>query len=207
MKKIVIIGAGGHAKVIADIIIKSGDEVIGFLDDNVEIGTIIIKFKSLKIIGTSKDIKNFDDNTFFVIGIGSNDIRKKISAENNVKWYTAVHPNAIIGIDVIIEEGTVIMPGAIINVGTRIGKHSIINTSASIDHDNEIGNFVHVSPNATLAGTVKVCDLTHIGAGATVKNNISINKKSVIGAGAVVIKDINEEGTHIGIPTKFLERK
>lgn len=199
-KKVIIIGAGGHAKSVAEIIIKSNDELIGFLDDNIELQNTEI-YCGKKVIGTLSDIEKYNEN-HFVIAIGNNEIRKKISMQYHLKWYTAIHPNAIIATNVSIGEGTVIMPGAVINPDSIIGKHCIINTSASIDHDNIIEDYVHISPGAHLAGKVTVKEQSWICIGATIKNNITINKNIIIGAGAVVIKNILEAGTYIGIPAK-----
>ena len=205
-KKVIIIGAGGHAKVIADIIEKSGDEVVGFLDDNKEIGTTIIN--EYKVIG---DLNNrftmavTKENLEFIIAIGDNKKREEISHSPNLKFYTAIHPSAQIGLDVRIEEGKVIMANSCINSSAKIGKHCIINTGAIIEHDNIIEDYVHISPNATLGGTVKIGESTHVGIGSIVKNNITICKNCTIGAGAVVVKNIIEEGTYVGVPAR--ERK
>lgn len=205
-KKVIIIGAGGHAKVIADIIEKSGDEVVGFLDDNKENGATVIK--NYKVIGGSNNrfaMAITKENVEFVIAIGDNQKRKKISNSPNLKFYTAIHPSAQIGLDVRIEEGTVIMANSCINSSAKIGKHCIINTGAIIEHDNIIEDYVHISPNATLGGTVKIGESTHVGIGSIVKNNITICKNCTIGAGAVVVKNILEEGTYVGVPAR--ERK
>ena len=205
-KDVIIIGAGGHAKVIADIIYKSGDNLIGFLDDNLaNKGKEIYLGK--KVLGTTKDIENYNKN-YFVIGIGNNSIRKKINNENNLKLYTAIHPSAIIAQDVKIGTGSVIMAGVVINPGTVIGKNCIINTCSSLDHDNLLEDYVHISPGAHLAGTVSVKEGTWICTGATIINNITIAQNNIIGAGSVVIKDINEEnGTYVGVPVKMLINK
>ena len=205
-KDVIIIGAGGHAKVIADIIYKSGDNLIGFLDDNLaNRGKEIYLGK--KVLGTTKDIKNYNKN-YFIIGIGNNSIRKKINNENNLKLYTAIHPSAIIAQDVKIGTGSVIMAGVVINPGTVIGKNCIINTCSSLDHDNLLEDYVHISPGAHLAGTVSVKEGTWICTGATIINNITIAQNNIIGAGSVVIKDINEEnGTYVGVPVKKLINK
>lgn len=206
-KKVVIIGAGGHAKVIADIIEKSGDEIIGFLDDKIEKNTIIIK--DYKVIGDLNNrftlaIANSDYE--FITAIGDNKKREEISKSPNLKFYTAIHPSAQIGLDVKIEEGTAIMANVCINSSARIGKHCIINTGAIIEHDNIIENFVHISPNSALGGTVRIGENTHIGIGSVVKNNITICKNCTVGAGAVVVKNIEKEGTYIGVPA-ILQRK
>ena len=200
-KNVVIIGAGGHAKVIADIITKSNDNVIGFLDDNLDIQNKTI-YLNKTVLGTTKDIDKYKEY-YFIIGIGNNNIRENIANSYDLKWYTAIHPNAIIANEVSIEEGSVVMAGSIINTGTKIGKHCIINTKSSLDHDNIIENYVHISPGATLAGTVHIKEKTWICAGATIINNITIAKNNIIGAGSVVIKDINEtNGTYVGVPAR-----
>lgn len=200
-KNVVIIGAGGHAKVIADIITKSNDNVIGFLDDNLDIQNKTI-YLNKTVLGTTKDIDKYKEY-YFVIGIGNNNIRENIANSYDLKWYTAIHPNAIIANEVSIEEGSVAMAGSIINTGTKIGKHCIINTKSSLDHDNIIENYVHISPGATLAGTVHIKEKTWICAGATIINNIAIAKNNIIGAGSVVIKDINKEDSiYVGVPAR-----
>ncbi len=189
-----IIGASGHGKVIADIIKKSGDEVIGFLDDDT----------TKPVLGRVCDCEKYADE-YFVIAIGSNKIRKRIAEKySDLKYYTAIHPTAVIGENVSIGEGTVVMANAVINPSAVIGKHCIINTGAVIEHDNELKDYVHVSPKAALCGTVKVGEETHIGAGAVVRNNISVCGNVVVGAGAAVVKDIEKRGTYVGVPAKEL---
>lgn len=203
-KDVIIIGAGGHAKVIADIITKSNDNIIGFLDDNLSLQEKKI-YLDKKVIGTTKDIDKYKEY-YFVIGIGNNNIRENIANDHDLKWYTAIHPSAIIANEVSIEEGSVIMAGSIINTGTKIGKHCIINTKSSLDHDNIIENYVHISPGATLAGTVNIKEKTWICAGATIINNITIAKNNIIGAGSVVIKDINKEDSiYVGVPARKIK--
>ena len=205
-KKVIIIGAGGHAKVIADIIEKSKDIVYGFLDDNKDIGEIIIK--NYSIIGKVSECQGLQDNNknlYFVIAIGDNYTRKNIYEKYDLNYYTAIHPNCNIGIDVEIKECTVVMANACINSNAKIGKNCIINTGAIVEHDNIIEDYVHISPNATLCGTVKVGANTHIGAGAIVKNNTKITKDCIIGAGAVVVKNIEERGTYVGVPARKIK--
>lgn len=202
MKKVIIIGAGGHAKVIADIVIKCGDELVGFLDDNTVLPDKIVGYPYLGIISS---YHNYADECFFIIGIGNNHIRKKIADSLNVKWYTAIHPSSQIAIDTIIGEGTAVMANAVVNTSAHIGKHCIINTGAVIEHDNVMSDYVHVSPNSALCGTVSVGAFTHVGAGAVIKNNISVCDNVVIGAGATVVKNIKEKGIYIGIPVRKLK--
>lgn len=203
-KNVVIIGAGGHAKVIADIIIKSGDKVYGFLDDNKDVGTIIIE--NYAVVGKIEDCVKLQDankELSFIIAIGSNNIRKNISKEYAIlNYYTAIHPTATIAMGVNIAEGSVVMANTVINPNTTIGKHCIINTGTIVEHDNKVEDYVHLSPNATLCGIVTIGECTHIGAGVIVKNNTSVIGNCIVGAGAVVVKDIEEEGTYVGVPAK-----
>lgn len=201
MKDIVIIGAGGHAKVVADIIVNSGDKVIGFLASDKQKGDTFIGYP---ILGSDEDYQKYL-SSYFIIAIGNPKVREKISKKmDNAKWYTAIHPTAVISkINTVIGEGTVIAANAVVNPGSTIGKHCIINTSASVDHDNTIKDYVHVSCGAHLAGTVSVGKYTWIGIGSTVKNGISICSDCMIGAGAVVVKNINTMGTYIGVPANM----
>ena len=201
-RRLIIIGAGGHGKVIADIALKSGYSSIDFVDDNAK-GDVI----GFSVIGTSSEIERFNDgDTDFVIGIGNNVTRKMIAEKYNVNWVTLVHPSAQIGINVSIGKGTVVMAGAVINPCAMVGEHCIINTGAIVEHDNVIENYAHISPKAALGGTVCVGEGTHIGIGATVKNNISICGGCVIGAGAVVVKNITESGMYVGVPVRYMEK-
>ncbi len=198
--RLIIIGAGGHGKVIADNALKNGYKDISFIDDHA-IGDCM----GFPIIGTTAAISSLNDgNTDFLIGIGNNEIRKKIAQSYDVNWATLVHPSAQIAVNVAIGKGTVVMSGAVVNACATIGKHCIINTSAVIEHDNVIDNYVHISPNAALGGTVCVGELTHIGIGSSVKNNIEICGKCIIGAGAVVVKKIDNSGTYVGVPAREL---
>ena len=200
-KRLVIIGAGGHGKVIADIALKNGYVNICFVDDNAT-GYVM----GFPIIGTSIEIERLNDgNTDFVIGIGNNATRKLIAEKYDVNFVTLVHPSAQIGVNVSIGKGTVVMAGAVINPCSSIGEHCIINTRAVIEHDNVVENYAHISPNAALGGAVHIGELTHIGIGATIINNINICENCIIGAGAVVIRDITESGTYVGVPAKKIK--
>ena len=195
---VVIIGASGHGKVVADIIQRSGDQVIGFLDDNRELSDQIMGFP---VLGPVDQYQNYLDKEF-VVAIGNAKIRKNVVRKlGNIKWYIAIHPTAVISeMDTVIEEGTVVMANAVVNAGAKIGKHCIINTGAIVEHDNRLQDYVHISVGAKLAGTVSVGAGTWIGIGACISNNISICGDCMIGAGAIVVKDIKEAGTYIGVP-------
>ena len=202
MYNVVIIGASGHAKVIADIVIKSGDNVVGFLDDNIEIGTSILGYEVLGKVELCKSIADEHKDYKFIIGIGNNNIRRMISNKYELNYYTAIHPSSIIGINVKIGYGTTVMAGCVINVDTKIGAHCIANTCSSIDHDCQINDYVHICPGAVLAGNVNIGSQSWIGIGSTIKNNVTITNDVLIGAGSVVVKNIEENGIYIGIPAR-----
>ncbi len=196
--RLVIIGAGGHGKVVADIALKNGYTNICFADDNVT-----AECMGFPILCTSADVALHNDGeTDFVIAVGNNTIRKKIATRCNLPWATLIHPSAQIGTNVTLGAGTVVMAGAVINPCTWVGCHCIINTCAIVEHDNVIEDFAHISPNAALGGTVLVGEGAHIGIGATVKNNIKICGLCTVGAGAVVVNDITEPSIYIGVPAK-----
>jgi sugar O-acyltransferase (sialic acid O-acetyltransferase NeuD family) len=193
--RLIIIGAGGHGKVIADNALKNGYTDICFVDDHAT-GSCM----GFPIIGTGADLPSFDDGkTDFIIGVGSNDVRKRIAERHDVNWVTLIHPSAQIAVNVSIGKGTVVMAGAVINASATVGEHCIINTGAIVEHDNVIGDYVHLSPGVKLSGTVTVGACTWIGTGACVINNIDICGRCTIGAGAVVIRNVTEKGTYVGV--------
>ena len=195
-EQVIVIGGGGHAKVVIDCILASGDSVCGILDDALETGSRIL---DIPVIGKTTDYRNVSDRKF-IIAIGNNAVRRHIAESMQVQWYTAVHPHAIVSKFAQIDVGSVVLANAVINAGAFIGKHCIINTGAIAEHDNHIADYVHLSPSVSLGGTVSVGEGTHIGIGATVRNNIQICGGCTIGAGAVVVKDITEPGIYVGVP-------
>ncbi|PFB22170.1 acetyltransferase [Bacillus cereus] len=201
-EKLLIIGASGHGRVIADIALKMNKwQSIAFLDDNENVGSSM----GIQIIDKSASISKYIDDYDFFVGIGNNVIREKIQRQLEAEEASIpilIHPSAIIGEQVYLEAGTVVMAGAVINCCTKIGKGCIINTASTVDHDNVIEDYVHVSPGAHLAGTVKVGRGTWLGAGSVVSNNINITHSCKIGAGAVVIRDITESRTYVGVPVR-----
>lgn len=194
MNRLIIIGASGHGKVIADIAVKNGYEDIVFLDDDESIK----ECAGFPVVGRTQDAKALEGDK--IVAIGNAEIREKIQKE--IETITLIHPDAVIGRRVSLGKGTVVMAGAIINSDTVIGDGCIINTAASVDHDCVVGDYSHIAVGAHLCGTVHIGRSTWIGAGATVSNNIDICSTCVIGAGGVVTKDISIAGTYIGVPAK-----
>jgi acetyltransferase EpsM len=199
MNKICLFGASGHGKVIKEIIERFKGKVVAFFDDTPSTNNL------LKVpVFTADKIKNFHNNKF-VISIGDNLIRQKVSKKLEVEFTSVIHNFATISNTVLIKEGTVVMAGVVINAETKIGKHCIINTAAVIEHDCVIADFVHISPNATITGNVTIGEGSHIGAGAIVIPNLKIGKWVTVGAGAVIISDVPDFSVVVGNPGKIIK--
>ncbi|MGL9837135.1 hypothetical protein EB22_01374 [Enterococcus faecium] len=200
MRKLAIIGASGHGKVVADIARRNGYKEIVFLDDN----DSIHECGGYPVIGKSSEAGMIDADV--IIGIGNAGVRKQIQESiPDEKLVTLIHPDAVVAEDVAIGKGTVVMAGAVINSGVRIGKGCIINTCSSVDHDCIVEDFVHVAVGSHLCGTVNVGTGTWIGAGATVINNVFICPDCMIGAGTVIVNNIWESGTYVGVPARRID--
>jgi acetyltransferase EpsM len=206
----VLIGAGGHAKVILDILEENKETVIGLIDDN----PLLQELRGYPILGNINYvpylIEKYKENLKFIISIGDNRVREKISSRLNclnVAFGKAIHPSAVVSSNAFIGEGSVVMPNAVINSSAYIGKHVIINSGAIIEHDCLVEDYAHVSPGANLAGNVHVGRLAHIGTGVNVIPNTVIGSDSIIGAGAVVTQPIPESVVAVGIPAKVIKRR
>ena len=190
MTKLLIIGAGGHGKVVADTAEASGYLDIAFLDQ------LWPEHKTTgrwKIVGksTQLDVRQF-------CAVGNNDIRARIFAERHLNDSPVlIHPSAVLSPSVKIGAGSLIVAGSVMNADASIGRGVILNTSCSVDHDCIIGDFVHISPGAHLGGNVRVGDGTWIGIGAVVREGIRIGKNVIVAAGAAVVSDI-EDGERVG---------
>ncbi|NLZ82122.1 MAG: acetyltransferase [Clostridiales bacterium] len=200
--KLLIIGASGHGKVVADIALKMNKwKSIAFLDDDENIKSSM----EIEVIGKSANASDYIKDYDIFVAIGNNTTREKIQEKLEAEGAsipTLVHPNAVIGEQVKFGDGTVIMAGVVINCCTEIGNGGIINTGSTIDHDNLIEDYVHISPGVHTAGTVRIGKGTWLGVGSIVSNNINIISGCKVGAGAVVVKDITESGTYVGVPAR-----
>lgn len=207
MAGILILGAGGHGKVVAEIAMLSQKwDRFAFLDDRenlLEVVGIPIKGRLADYDLLTKEYK------FAFVAIGNNKLRLQLIDKLVKAGYiipTLIHPNSTISNHVAIGQGTVIMGGSVINAETTIGKGCIINTSCSIDHDCVIEDGVHISPGAHLAGTVRIGQLTWVCLGACISNNVTVGKNVIIAAGATVIKDVSENLMVGGIPSAIIKK-
>lgn len=203
-KGIVLVGGGGHCKVVIDAIESSGEfDIRGVTDSTLHKGAQVL---NIKVLGKDDILpvlfKEGIRHAFITVGsIGNCDLRKKIYAnlvKIGFKLPFIVHPKAIVSKYAKLSEGTFVAAGAVINAETKIGKNSIINTSSSVDHDCEIGDFVHIAPGATLSGGVRVGASSHIGTGAKVIQCLNIGKNVFIPAGSLVTENIPDNEKKIG---------
>ena len=196
-----IIGAGGHCKVVIDIINEMGTyTIIGVYDDHKE-GDV----SGVKIIGKVCDIHQAMNVDEFIIAIGNDHVRKTIyETYPYLIWATVIHPRAIISKSAKIAIGCVVCAGAVVQPDVMIGKHCIINTNCNIDHEAMIGNYCSVCPGVTICGQVKIGDETFVGANATIIQNLTVGHHCVIGAGTVIIRNVEHEVKIVGNPGKLI---
>lgn len=203
----IIYGAGGHAKVIIDILYANHEMITGIVDDHFNEK----EFKGIPVLGKSKDIKRIVKDypdARFLIAIGNNNIRMNIVKQLedfNVKWGTAIHPSVIIGSEVTIGEGTVMMSNVVVNADSIIGKHAILNTAATVDHDCSIANYVHLSPGVHTAGGVSIGECTHIGIAASLIPGVHVGRNTIVGASSCVLSDLPDEVVAVGCPAKTIK--
>ena len=197
--RIVIIGAGGHAKVVADVARSAGYVVECFVADDKK------EHCGLRVL----TFEEFSKSPFRVaaLGIGDNIARKRVYEElkaKEIEFPSLIHTSAVISHSAQISEAVVVMPLCVINADAKIEIGAIINSGVIIEHDCIIGEFAHISPNAALAGGVSVGWYSHVGIGVSVIQNIKIGKNSRIGAGAVVVRDVADDVTAVGVPARQL---
>jgi UDP-perosamine 4-acetyltransferase len=211
-KPVIIIGAGGHARVLISALIAVRREILGIFDqDESMLGQSVA---GVPVLGNDDKIKDYGpDSIELVNGIGSvaatekhRDVYLKFK-NNGYLFAQVIHPAALIMTDVKLGEGVQIMAGAIIQSGCQIGNNTIVNTGTIMDHGCVIGDHVHIAPGAVLSGGVQVGPMTHIGTSVTVIQGINVGGGSIIGAGAVVIKDIPANVMAVGAPARLIERR
>lgn len=208
--KVVLYGASGHAKVVADIVsAMPGLEIVGFVDDNASKQHKTVG--RFPVLGGEEVLAELSRKGIegAIVGIGRSQVRLQkadVLESKGFKLVTAIHPTAVLAPDVQIGPGTVIMAGVVVNAGARIGRHVIVNTGATVDHDCVLEDGCHLSPGVHLAGNVSVGKGSHVGIGACVIQNLRIGEWSTVGAGAVVICDVASRQTVGGNPAKELQR-
>ena len=202
---VIVIGAGGHAKVVVDLLQCAGRTVLGLTDFDPD--RVAGEVLGAAVLGSDEVLTDHrPEEVELANGIGSTepptkrqDLYDQLSARG-YRFATLVHPSAVVARDADIGPGTQLMAGTIIQPGVRIGPNCIVNTGATIDHDCIIGAHVHIAPGVTLSGAVEVGDMTHIGTGASVIQGISIGTECMVRAGAVIVRDIRDGARAGSIP-------
>jgi sugar O-acyltransferase (sialic acid O-acetyltransferase NeuD family) len=205
-RPVILLGGGGHAKVLAEILLRLNREIIGFTDPGA--GTTL--FNTIPHLGTDEAVLDHGvDEVSLVNGLGSvgdSGARQKLFSTFSAKGYRfsgVSHPGAIIStMDVTTGQGCQILAGAVINPGTQLGENVIVNSGAVVEHDCQIGNHVHISPGAVICGNCTIGEGSHIGAGAVVIQGIEIGNGAIIAAGSVVISNVAPATLIAGVPGK-----
>ena len=205
---VIILGGGGHAKVLIETLRSSGIAILGITDADPE------KYNNsvlgIPVLGDDSVVNQHSpESVHLVNGVGSVSITHKRSTlferfkHLGYSFATVVHPSAIIASDAVLGEGAQVMAGAVIQPGSSLGADTIVNTNATVDHDCEIGSHVHLSPGVTLSGGVRIGMGTHVGTGATVIQAIVIGTNCLVAAGSVVISNIDDGSTVAGVPARI----
>jgi sugar O-acyltransferase (sialic acid O-acetyltransferase NeuD family) len=207
----VILGAGGHAKVLIDCIQAAGTASIrGILESDPEkwetavLGVPILGGDAMLPVLRSQGISHF------VVGVGSvgdSRVRKRLynlGLSHELLPLTILHPRAVCSAHALLGQGVQVLPGAIINAGAILGNNIIVNSGAIVEHDCTLGDHVHIATGARLAGTVSVETGAHIGIGAAIRQGIRIGEGAIVGAGAVVVRDVAPRTVVVGVPASVL---
>lgn len=206
MKEVVIAGAGGHCKVVLDIILDSREyQPIGLLD--VYEGKELL---GVPIIGTDERLEELFSSgvRYAFAAVGNNRIRERIARKMEAVGYQLITPvsrYAVVSSFARIGAGTVVMPGAVVNACAHVGRGCILNTNCSVDHDCEVGDFVHIAPGCAISGTVTIGHGSFIGTGARIIDGITIGKDVMLGAGAAAVTDLPDHCTAVGVPAKVIK--
>ena len=216
MKKILIFGSGFHAKVVfSEIVQIKKYKVLGFVDNYLETGKVIIKYKNKtynNLGGINYVLMKYYNSSYFgIIGVGSNYVRNKVCKEvesinKDFKWTTIVSVNSKINGNVKIGKGSIIISGSIINNGSVIGDHCLINTSSSIDHDNFFNNYSSSGPGVVTGGNVSIGYASHLGIGSVIKNKIKVGDNTIIGGNSFVNRDCLDNSIYFGIPSRRIRK-
>lgn len=204
MTRILIIGCGGHGKVVADILQQQGAQVYGFLDDDP--ATWGHTRLGVPVLGSLATLSLHAPDGV-VLGIGLNRIRQQVverlGAQAGSLWYNAIHPRAIVAPSARLGRGVVVAASAVINPDAVVGDHAIVNTGASVDHDCVVESYAHVAPGAHLAGGVSVATGALVGAGATVAPARSVGAWATVGVGAAVVHNVPAGVVAKGVPARW----
>jgi acetyltransferase EpsM len=207
---LIVLGCGGHGKVVAEAALASGRKVLGFADDNAALRGAQILGLPVIAIGREELLARCRvEASEIALAFGDNFRRSTVFSEltaSGVRLSAIVHPRAVVSPSATVGDGAVVFAGAIVNADAHIGEGVILNTAVTVDHDGDIGAFAHLSPGVHLGGTVCVGAGTHLGLGALVRNNVRVGSWSMVGMGAVVVRDLPDDVLALGIPARVVRR-
>ncbi len=204
----IVFGAGGHGKVVVDILRSRQEKIVGVMDD----GCTTEEWNGLLNLGGIGQLHQITlkyPEALYIVAIGNNSIRMNIVErlkQMRIKFGIAIHSSAVIGSNISIGEGTVVMPNAVINAGTQIGEHVIINTAATIDHDCCVEHFAHISPGVHVAGGVTIGTRSHVGISASIIPGVSVGNDTIVGAASCVIRNLPNHVMAVGCPAKIIKK-
>lgn len=208
-RPLILLGAGGHARVMAALACAAGRSVLGVCDPALAANSVA-RWENLNVLGDDGELDQLPpDRVALMLGVGqlaAGNLRARLYASWRARGYdfpALVHPAAWVAPGVVLGDGVQVMAGAVIQPNCEIGDNSIINTGASVDHDCRIGRDVHVAPGATLCGTVTIEDGAFIGAGATVIQGLRIGTRAVVGAGVTLVRDLAPSTTILGAANRL----
>lgn len=199
---IVVYGAGGHGKVVAEILIACGRRLQGFIDDSVSLrGSSVL---GVPVFSADEWLRSHPQASV-ALGVGINVAREQVALRikhGGATVLTVIHPGAFVAQSARIAKGAAIMPGAVLNADCDIGEGAIINSGAIVEHDAKVGRYAHMSPKSAAGGGAQIADYANIGMGASVLPSKRVGTNCVIGAGAIVTSDIPDDQLAYGIPAK-----
>ncbi|PHV70149.1 pilin glycosylation protein [Sporanaerobium hydrogeniformans] len=208
MRRLLIVGAGGHGKVVLEMAqAMGGYDAICFIDDQL-VGEKVLGHQVVGKIADCKELQQSFQEA--IVAIGDNALRLELTKKLLVMGYKMppiIHPKAIISRSAQIGEGTVVMPLAVVNAEVTINQAVIVNTGVIVEHDCRVEAGVHLSPRSSLGGTVYIGEKSWIGMGASVIHTIHIGSNVIVGAGAVVIRNIKDGVKVVGVPAKEIVDK